>query len=82
LSDALTLASVADQTVIVTRNGETSTAELATATRLLRERGATLAGLVVTHVEPRDLAFAGKSMSRYVMGMPARITAVPDLRRA
>ncbi len=82
LSDALTLASVADQTVIVARNGESSTEELGTVTRLLRERGATLAGLVLTHVEPRDLAFAGKSMSRYVMGMPARITAVPDLRRA
>jgi len=82
LSDALTLASVADQTVIVTRNGESTNAELAVATRLLRERGATLAGLVVTHVEPRDLAFAGKSMARYVMGMPPRIAAVPDLRRA
>ena len=77
LSDALTLASVADQTVIVTRIGETSHAELATVTRLLRERGANLAGLVLTHVEPRDLAFAGKSMSRYVMGMPAKITALP-----
>lgn len=82
LSDALTLASVADQTVIVTRIGESTYAELATTTRLLRERGATLAGLVLTHVEPRDLAFAGKSMERYVMGMPPRIAAVPDLRRA
>jgi polysaccharide biosynthesis transport protein len=82
LSDALTLASVADQTVIVTRIGETSNAELATVTRLLRERGATLAGLVLTHVEPRDLAFAGKSMSRYVMGMPANVTAIPHIQRA
>jgi Mrp family chromosome partitioning ATPase len=82
LSDALTLASVADQTVVVTRIGETSHAELATVTRLLRERGATLAGLVLTHVEPRDLAFAGKSMSRYVMGMPARVTALPHIQRA
>jgi capsular exopolysaccharide synthesis family protein len=82
LSDALTLASVADQTVIVARNGESTNAELAVATRLLRERGATLAGVVLTHVEPRDLAFAGKSMARYVMGMPPRIAAVPDLRSA
>jgi capsular exopolysaccharide synthesis family protein len=82
LSDALTLASVADQTVIVTRIGETSHAELATVTRLMRERGAHLAGLVLTHVEPRDLAFAGKSMSRYVMGMPAKITAIPHIQRA
>jgi succinoglycan biosynthesis transport protein ExoP len=81
LSDALTLACVADQTVIVARNGETTHAELATTARLMRERGATLAGLVLTHVEPRDLAFAGKSMSRYVLGMPARLTAVPQIQR-
>jgi hypothetical protein len=48
---------------------------------LLRERGATLAGLVLTHVEPRDLAFAGKSMSRYMLGMPPRLTAVPQIQR-
>jgi capsular exopolysaccharide synthesis family protein len=81
LSDALTLACVADQTVIVARNGETTNAELATTARLLRERGATLAGLVLTHVEPRDLAFAGKSMSRYMLGMPPRLTAVPQIQR-
>jgi capsular exopolysaccharide synthesis family protein len=82
LSDALTLACVADQTVIVARNGETSISELTTTTRLLRERGATLAGLVLTHVEPRDFAFASKSMSRYMLGMPARLSAVPVIQRA
>jgi succinoglycan biosynthesis transport protein ExoP len=81
LSDALTLACVADQTVIVARNGETSNAELAITTRLLRERGATLAGLVLTHVEPGDLAFYGKSMSRYMLGMPPRLAAVPTIQR-
>jgi capsular exopolysaccharide synthesis family protein len=82
LSDALTLACVADQTVIVARNGETSNAELALTTRLLRDRGATLAGLVLTHVDPRDMAFSGKDMSRYVLGMTPRLTAVPTIQRA
>jgi capsular exopolysaccharide synthesis family protein len=82
LSDALTLACVADQTVIVARNGETSNEELAVMTRLLRERGATLAGLVLTHVEPRDMAFADKSMSRYVLGMPPRLATIAQIPRA
>jgi hypothetical protein len=43
---------------------------------LLRERGAKLAGLVLTHVDPRDLALAGKRMDRYVVGMPARLALV------
>jgi hypothetical protein len=73
---------VADQTVLVAKQGESTVADLGHATRLLRERGANLAGLVLTHVDPRALAFATKSMNRYVMGMPARIAAVPDLRRA
>ena len=82
LSDALTLACVADQTVLVAKQGESTVADLGHATRLLRERGANLAGIVLTHVDPREFAFATKSMNRYVMGMPARIAAVPDLRRA
>ena len=81
LSDALTLACVADQTVIVARNGETSIAELAKTTRLLRERGATLAGLVLTHVELKDMAFAEKSMSRYMLGTQPKLTAVPTISR-
>jgi capsular exopolysaccharide synthesis family protein len=82
VSDALTLAVVADQTVIVARNGETAVNALAHATRLLKERGATLAGLVLTDVDPQNLAFASKSMDRYVMGMPARLIAVPTVQRA
>ena len=82
VSDALTLAVVADQTVIVARNGETAVNDLVHATRLLRERGATLTGLVLTDVDPQDLAFASKSMDRYVMGMPARLIAVPTIQRA
>jgi succinoglycan biosynthesis transport protein ExoP len=76
ISDALTLACVADQTVIVTRNGETSLPELVHATRLLKERGATLSGLVLTDVDPRDLALAGDKMNRYVMGMPPKLSLV------
>jgi polysaccharide biosynthesis transport protein len=76
LSDALTLACVADQTVIVARNGETSLPDLVHAARLLKERGATLAGLVLTDVDPRDLALAGSKMDRYVMGMPPKLALV------
>lgn len=82
VSDSLTLAVVADQTVIVARNGETSVSDLGRATRLLTERGATLTGLVLTDVDPQNLAFASKSMDRYVMGMPARLIAVPSIQRA
>jgi hypothetical protein len=44
--------------------------------RLLKERGATLAGLVLTDVDPRQLAFAQRTVSRYVTGIPARIALV------
>jgi succinoglycan biosynthesis transport protein ExoP len=76
VSDGLTLASVADQTVIVSRNGESTLPDLLEGTRLLRERGAKLAGLVLTDVDPKDLALAGKRMDRYVVGMPARLALV------
>jgi capsular exopolysaccharide synthesis family protein len=82
LSDASTLACVADQTVIVARNGQTSAAELTSAVRFLRDRGATLAGLVLTHVDPADLDFADESMSRYVMGMPGKVAPLPHIQRA
>jgi capsular exopolysaccharide synthesis family protein len=78
VSDGLTLASVADQTVIVSRNGEATLHDLLEGTRLLRERGATLAGLVQTDVDPKDLALAGKRMDRYVVGMPARLALVKN----
>jgi polysaccharide biosynthesis transport protein len=76
ISDALTLASVADQTVLVSRNGETTLSELTQGTRLLKERGATIAGLVLTDVNPKDLTLVSKEMSRYVIGMPARLALV------
>jgi hypothetical protein len=76
VSDGLTLASVADQTVIVARNRESTLPDLLEGTRLLRERGAKLAGLVLTDVDPKDLALAGKRMDRYVVGMQARLALV------
>jgi len=75
ISDSLTLARVVDQTLVVTRAGESRVAELAAGVRLLRERGATLAGLVLTDVDPRQ-AYAARTVSRYVLGMPARIALV------
>jgi hypothetical protein len=61
--------------LIVARDGESTVPELAAGVRLLRERGATLAGLVLTDVDPRQ-AYAARTVSRYVMGMPARIALV------
>jgi len=76
ISDSLTLSNVADQTVLVAREGETPVNEISDAVRLLKERGATLAGLVLTDVDPRQLAFAQRTVSRYVTGIPARIALV------
>jgi capsular exopolysaccharide synthesis family protein len=75
ISDSLTLARVADQTLIVARDRESTVAELAAGVRLLREHGARLAGLVLTDVNARQ-AHAARTVSRYVMGMPTRITLV------
>jgi len=76
ISDSLTLANVADQTVLVTRERESSVARLTDAVRLLKERGATLAGLVLTDVDPKRLALDDLTMTRYVTGMTARIALV------
>ena len=76
ISDSLTLASASDQTVVVARDGETSTEQIAYAVRLLKERGATISGLVLTDVDPKQLEFADRTISRYVMGMPARLALV------
>jgi polysaccharide biosynthesis transport protein len=75
INDSLTLARVVDQTLIVARDGESTVSEIAAGVRLLRERGATLAGLVLTDVDPRQ-AYAARTVSRYVLGMPARIALV------
>jgi polysaccharide biosynthesis transport protein len=71
VSDALILASLVDQTIIVAKESETSTAELSHSARLLRDRGANVAGLVLTGVDPADISAAHKAiLHRYVVGMP------------
>jgi capsular exopolysaccharide synthesis family protein len=73
VADALTIAPLVDQTVMIAKDGETSTAELARGTRLLKERGATVAGLVLTGVDPKELSRMDNStMKRYLVGLPAR----------
>ena len=74
VSDALILASLVDQTVIVAKENETSTAELAHGTRLLKDRGANVAGLVLTGVDPEDMSPVDKTtLRRYVLGMPRHV---------
>jgi succinoglycan biosynthesis transport protein ExoP len=71
VSDALTIAPLVDQTVMIAKDGETSTAELARGARLLKERGATVAGLVLTGVDPGQLSAMDKStIKRYLVGVP------------
>ena len=71
VSDALILASLVDQTVIVAKEDETSTAELAHGTRLLKDRGANVAGLVLTGVDPENMSPVDKTtLRRYILGMP------------
>jgi capsular exopolysaccharide synthesis family protein len=73
VADALTLAGLVDQTILVARDGESSLAELARGTRLLKERGATLAGLILTGVDPDQMSSVDKAtMNRYVVGVPIR----------
>jgi capsular exopolysaccharide synthesis family protein len=76
IADSLTLANAADKTVLVTRERESSVALLCDAVRLLRDRGATLAGLVITDVDPKRLALDDLTTARYVTGMTARISLV------
>jgi uncharacterized protein involved in exopolysaccharide biosynthesis/Mrp family chromosome partitioning ATPase len=76
IADSLTLANAADKTVLVTRERESSVAHLCDAVRLLRDRGATLAGLVITDVDPKRLALDDLTAARYVTGMTAKISLV------
>jgi capsular exopolysaccharide synthesis family protein len=76
ISDSLTLANVADQTVLVTRERESSVGRLGDAVRLLRDRGASLAGLVITDVDPKRLALDELTVERYVTGTTARMSLV------
>jgi capsular exopolysaccharide synthesis family protein len=81
VSDALMMASLVDQTVLVAKDGETTTAELARGTRLLKERGVAVAGLVLTGVNPKGLVSMDKvSLKRYVVGL-SRPSGEPLYRR-
>jgi capsular exopolysaccharide synthesis family protein len=73
VADALTIAPLVDQTVMIAKAGEASTVELARGTRLLKDRGASVAGLVLTGVDPKEMTSVHTShMRRYVVGFPAR----------
>jgi len=73
VADALTIAPLVDQTVMIAKAGEASTVELARGTRLLKDRGASVAGLVLTGVDPKEMTAGHPStIRRYVVGFPAR----------
>jgi capsular exopolysaccharide synthesis family protein len=71
VSDALTLTPLADQIILVAKDADSSLDELQRGTRLLRERGAVVPGLVLTSVDPSQLSSVDKrTLDRYVMGVP------------
>jgi polysaccharide biosynthesis transport protein len=72
VSDALTLALLADQTILVAREGACTVQDLKRGVSLLRDRGATIAGLVLTSVDPAEMSSVDrKTLDRYVKGVPA-----------
>ncbi|MEA3182769.1 MAG: polysaccharide biosynthesis transport protein [Gammaproteobacteria bacterium] len=80
VSDALTIAPLVDQTVMIAKDGEASTAELARGTRLLKDRGATVAGLVLTGVDPKGFSRAHDStLKRYMVGVPGQRDETAEL---
>jgi succinoglycan biosynthesis transport protein ExoP len=71
VSDALTLTPLVDQILLVAKDVDSSLKELRRGTRLLRERGAVVPGLVLTSVDPSQLsALDKKTLHRYVVGIP------------
>ena len=85
VSDALILASLVDQTVLVAKEADTSTEELAAGTRLLKDRGARVAGLILTDVDPAGLSRVDKTtLEKYVRGVPRTVELLSDhqMRRA
>lgn len=74
VSDALALAPLADQTILVAKDGDSSLAELSHGVRMLREGGANIAGLVLTSVDPQNVSSVHpKTLSKYVIGFPAPV---------
>jgi Mrp family chromosome partitioning ATPase len=71
VSDALALTPLADQIILVAKDVDSSLAELGRGTRLLRERGAVVPGLVLTSVDPSHLSSVDKrTLRRYIVGIP------------
>ncbi len=79
VSDALTIATVVDQTLVVAREGACSIKELGHAIRLLKDRSATIAGLVLTCVDPNGMSSVDKrTLRRYVTGVASpRVEPTP-----
>lgn len=76
VSDALALVPLVDHTIMVAKDGETSIADLKRGIRLLHDRGATMAGLVLTGVDPNGMSSVDrKTLHHYVMGVPAAMPA-------
>jgi Mrp family chromosome partitioning ATPase len=79
VSDALTLTPLVDQIILVAKDMDSSLNELQRGTRLLRERGAVVPGLVLTSVDPSQLSSVDKkTLHRYVMGVPEVIGSPQD----
>jgi Mrp family chromosome partitioning ATPase len=71
VSDALTLTPLVDQILLVAKDIDSSLQELRRGTRLLRERGAVVPGLVLTSVDPSQFSSLDKkTLHRYVVGIP------------
>jgi Mrp family chromosome partitioning ATPase len=72
VSDALALTPLAEQIILVAKGVDSSLTELRRGTRLLRERGAVVPGLVLTSVDPSHLSSVDRrTLHHYVVGIPA-----------
>ncbi len=81
VSDALALTPLVDQILLVSKDVESSLTELRRGTRLLRERGAVVPGLVLTSVDPGRMSSVDrKTLHRYVMGIPGLMPDHPIVR--
>jgi capsular exopolysaccharide synthesis family protein len=70
VSDALALTPLVDQIILVAKDLDSSLTELRRGTRLLRERGAVVPGLVLTSVDPSQLSPVDiRTLHHYVVGI-------------
>ncbi|MEJ0037837.1 MAG: polysaccharide biosynthesis tyrosine autokinase [Gammaproteobacteria bacterium] len=83
VSDALALTGQADQTLLIAKDGDASIDDLKRGARLLKERGGTIAGLVLTSVDPKGLSSVDRrTLHRYVMGIPPALDSSPPEPRS